>query len=81
MRPHRSLCRHGRAHGFLRAWEHREEGIPLAVYFLTAVFLNGGTEQTTVFLQGFRIPTVAKALEQLCGPLDVGEEEGDRPGG
>jgi hypothetical protein len=27
-----------------------------------------------------RIPQVAKALEERSGPLDVGEEEGDRPG-
>ena len=72
MRLHRSLCRHGRTHGFLRAREHGKEGIPLPVYFLTAVFLNGGTEQTAVFLQDFRIPPVDKALEQLCGTLDVG---------
>ena len=26
------------------------------------------------------VPAVAKALEELGGPLDVGEEEGDRPG-
>ena len=32
-----------------------------------------------LFLQDFRVPAV-EALEQARGALDVGEEEGDRPG-
>ena len=27
-----------------------------------------------------RVPAIAEALEQIHGALDVGEEEGDRPG-
>ena len=38
------LCAHRRGHSFLCAQEHSEECVPLAVYFLTPVFLNGGTE-------------------------------------
>ena len=30
-------------------------------------------------LPGFPLPPLAEALEQFGGPLDVGEEEGDRP--
>jgi len=33
-----------------------------------------------VLLQDFRISAIAEALEERGGPLDVGEEEGDRPG-
>ena len=74
------LCAHRRGHSFLCAREYREECVPLAVHFLTAVFLDGGPEESAVLFQDFRIPPVAKALEQLGGPLDVGEEKGDRPG-
>ena len=44
MRLQGLLRRHRRGHSFLCAQEHREECVPLAVYFLTPVFLNGGTE-------------------------------------
>jgi len=33
-----------------------------------------------VFREDLRVPSVTEALEKHSGPLDVGEEEGDRPG-
>ena len=38
------------------------------------------TEEPLVFHQDLRVPAVTEALEERGGPLDVGEEEGDRPG-
>jgi hypothetical protein len=32
-----------------------------------------------VIVQDLRVPTIAEALEERGGSLDVGEEEGDRP--
>jgi hypothetical protein len=38
------------------------------------------TEEPLVFRKDLRVPPIAEALEEHGGPLDVGEEEGDRPG-
>ncbi len=52
----------------------------MGVDLLAVSLLERGAEQAVVFLQDLRVPAVAEALEERGGPLDVSEEEGDRPG-
>jgi hypothetical protein len=60
--------------------ERHQERIPLSVDLLTVPFIERSAEQAAVFLQNLHVPAVAEALEERSGTLDVGEEEGDRPG-
>ena len=52
----------------------------LTVDFLSVAFGECITQESLVIRQDLRIPMVAKALEERSGPLDIGEEEGDRSG-
>ena len=75
-----SLRRDSRPHGISRSGECYQEGIPLGVDFLPVPFGERIAEDPPVFCQDFRVPAVAEAPEERGGALDVGEEEGDRPG-
>jgi hypothetical protein len=52
----------------------------LGVNFLTLPLGECLSEKTAVFVQDLRVSSVAEALEERSRALDVGEEEGDRPG-
>ncbi len=60
--------------------ECHKEGVPLSIDLLAVPFCERIPEKAAVFLQDLSVPAVAEALEERGGPLDVGEEEGDRPG-
>jgi hypothetical protein len=79
LRLHGPLRRYGGKQGISRPRKGREHGIPLSVHHLTLAFLDGGTEQAVVSCESFGI-TLTQALEQPRRALDIGEEEGDRPG-
>jgi len=57
----------------------REHGIPLSVHHLALAILDGGTEQAVVSCESLGI-TLTQPLKQARRALDIGEEEGDRPG-
>ena len=70
----------GRRHGISGAGKCHQEGIPLSVDFLAVPPGECGTKQAPMLHDDIRVTAVAEALEERGGPLDVGEEEGDRPG-
>ena len=59
--------------------ESEEEGVSLAVYFLTAPLLESAAKKPPMLSQDIGVP-VTQFLEQARGPLDVSKKEGDRPG-
>ena len=62
-----------------RAAEHHEEGIPLGADLDPAVRAGGTAYDHGVFVPDRPI-SITELLEQLGGALDIGEQEGDRPG-
>ncbi len=74
------MRRHRRPYGISGPGECHQEGVPLGVDLLPMSFGERLAEQASVFRKDFRVSAIAEALEQLGGALDVGEEEGDRPG-
>ncbi len=80
--PHEpSLCRHRHRDRVSGSGKRHQEGVPLGVDLLPVPLGERVTKEALVFRQDLRIPAVAETLEQRGGPLDVGEEEGDCPGG
>ena len=69
----------GGKHCIPRPSKDGEYRIPLSVHDLTVGFLEGGAEQVVVGRKDVRV-AITQLLQQARGPLDVGEEEGDRPG-
>jgi hypothetical protein len=65
-------CRH-------RAPERHEERIPLSADLDAACLGNGSAHERRMLVPDRHIP-VARLLQQPSGALDVGEQEGDRPG-
>ncbi len=61
-----------------RAREGGKDCIPLGVNLLASSLLNSRADQAAALHQDVRIG-VPQLLEEARGPLDVGEEEGDRP--
>ncbi len=53
-----------------------EEGVPLCLDHVAAARREGGAQQPAVLLKDLGGAVVTQCLEQRCGPLDVGEEEG-----
>jgi hypothetical protein len=78
MHQHGPLRRDGRKQGIPSPGKDREHSIPLGVHHLTLGFPNGGTEQPLMSGENLRV-SVTQLLQEACGPLDVGEEEGDGP--
>jgi len=52
---------------------------PLGVYLVAVGTLDGGTEQAMVSGEDLRV-AVTQLLQKARGALDIGKEEGDRPG-
>jgi hypothetical protein len=73
------LCCDRRHQGLSRPREGSKDRIPLRVDLLAALFLNGRADKSAALRQDVRIG-ITQLLEQTRRPLDVGEEEGDRPG-
>jgi hypothetical protein len=81
---HRCACTvrcasYGGKQGVPRPRKGREHGIPLDVHNLTPSFLNDGAEQAAMSGMNVRV-TITQPLQEARRPLDVGEEEGERPG-
>ena len=62
------------------ARERDEEGVSLRVHLDARVIREGSPQHTSVRRESMDI-LVAELVEQTSRPLDVGEEEGDSPGG
>ena len=60
--------------------EGHEERIPLGVDFMAVSSDERVPKEPLVFPQDLRVPAIAEALEKHGRPLDVGKQEGDRPG-
>ena len=73
----RGLRIDGCVHSVARALERDEERISLRVNLDTAVASEDVTQQTLVRGEDVGV-AIAQLLEQLCRPLDVTEEKGDR---
>src|SRR6516162_3210348 len=69
----------GRRKRVCRTSEGGEKRIPLRVHLLPVVVLDGGANEPPVSGQDVRV-VVPQLLKKTRGPLDVGEQEGDRPG-
>jgi hypothetical protein len=65
-------------HGLLRTGEHREEPISLGIHLTASLAGDGRPDQPPVLGQDLRIPP-PQYLDQARRPLDVGEQESDRP--
>ena len=74
------LGRHRRPEGISGPGERHQERVALGVDLLTVPCDERLAKQAVMFRQNLRVPAVAEALEERSRPLDVGEEEGDRPG-
>jgi hypothetical protein len=79
MRLHSPLRRYGGKQGIPGPRKGREHGIPLGVHHLAPGFLDRREKQAVMSGQGIRV-AITQLLQEACGPLDVGEEEGDGPG-
>ena len=64
--------------GILRAAECHEEGVPLGVDFAATRLFKGSPENALMLFEHLGI-AIAQGLEQARRPLDVCEQEGDRP--
>jgi hypothetical protein len=62
------------------ARKRNEEGVSLRVDLDARVVRKGSSQHTPVRCENIDI-LVAELVEQTSRPLDVGEEEGDSPGG
>ncbi len=69
-----------RLHGRRGAPEDQEEGVSLGADLDPAALRDGPAHDGGVLVPNRRVQ-LTDLLEQLRGPLDVGEQEGDRPGG
>jgi hypothetical protein len=79
--PHeRSLRRHRRPRRIPGPRERHQEGIALRVDLLPVSLGKRLAEESAVFLQDLCLPPVPEPLEEVGVPLDVREQEGDRPG-
>jgi len=80
MHHYGSLRRYSTRKSISGAGEGEEERIPLGVHFMAAPLLGGGPQEASVLREDVCV-AITQLLEKTRGPLDVGEEEGDRPGG
>src|SRR6266516_984365 len=71
-----TLGSHSCQDGIASASKRDEESISLRIDFVAAMRAKGRTQQATAFRQN-RDVTFTHLLEQVRGPLDVGEEQGD----
>ena len=62
-----------------RAGERHEEGVPLGADLHAAASLDGVAHDRGMLVADRRIP-IPQLLQQPSGALDVGKQEGDRPG-
>jgi hypothetical protein len=76
----RLLGRHRGCHGRRGAPEHREERVPFGPDVDAISLTDGVAKQTVVCLED-HLPSLTQGLEKPRGPLYVGEQERDSPGG
>jgi len=79
MPDEQSLGLDGGSDGIPRSYKRNEKCITLSINFMSTEFLKDGAEQSMMVGEDTCV-VVAQLLQEACRPLDVGEEEGDRPG-
>ena len=73
-----TLCLDRRRHTLPSRPERAEQRIALRIHHLTAMRRDRRAQHPRLLCQHALVPVPAKPLEQLGGPLHVGEQEGDR---
>jgi hypothetical protein len=74
-----SLGGHGGLDGSGRAGKHHEERVPFRTHLDPVAPSDGPADDGGMLVAEAGVP-IAELLEQPGGPLDVGEQEGDRSG-
>jgi hypothetical protein len=72
-----ALAGDGGGNRILGTAERDEERVPLRVDLVAVVLGESLTEDSTMVVEGVPVDLSAQLFEQLCGALDVGEQEGD----